>query len=684
LVLDDLQWCDPETSALLHYLDRYEGGVSRLVVATARGAELGDNDAAQRLLGALRQDGRLLEIELGPLSEADVRALLQAAAGSERDAVTAEMAARVHRLSEGNPLFAIEALRADLHSGDSRPDAFATSDAALPGDLLARSPRVRAVLTARLDQLGPRARELSECAATIGRAFSYDVLREAADLDEHELVPALDELWRRRIVREHPTLGYDFSHDTLREAAVQTLSPARARLLHRRVAQALEIVHAASLDEVSAALAAHYERAGLSERAMGYYRRAARAASAVYAHRQAVALLERALVLVATRPANRARDVEELAILLALTPSLRAVHGYADPRLLAVLERAGALADALGDTASLFQALRNLWGLRFVGGDLRATLAIANRLRELAETQPELAAESHHALAGPLAHVGDLTTALEHFEAARRCYDPTRAERQLSVFGSDVGVFNGAWEAHALWLSGLEDRAVASARDAERRAQELAHAYSQALAHAYAAVLHYMRRDRAACAEAADAARAVCERHGFAYYRHWGTLLAAWARADADPDGAVTAMREALAALDAEGAWARRPIYLAAYAEALTVAGRRDDARATLDLADARATASGESVWSSEVARLRVALDPAHGVEHARRSLELARGLGARPLVLRSAVTLAEVLASIGEGAEGQAIVREALAALPDAGGSRERACAIALLAAGR
>jgi DNA-binding SARP family transcriptional activator len=684
LVLDDLQWCDPETSALLHYLDRYEGGAPRLVVTTARGSELGDNDAAQRLLGALRQDGRLLEIELGPLSEPDVLALLQAAAGSARDAVTAEMAARVHRLSEGNPLFAIEALRADLHRGEARPDASAASDAALPGDLLARSPRVRAVLTARLDQLGPRARELSECAATIGRAFSYDVLREAADLDEHELVPALDELWRRRIVREHPTLGYDFSHDTLREAAAQTLSPARARLLHRRVAQALEIVHAASLDEVSASLAAHYERAGLAERATGYYRRAAHAASAVYAHRRAVALLERALALVARRPASRARDVEELAVLLALTPSLRAVHGYADPRLLAVLERAGGLAEALGDTASLFQALRNLWALRFVGGDLRETLAIATRLRELAGVKPELAAESHHALAGPLAHVGDLTTALEHFEAARRCYDPTRAERQLSVFGSDVGVFNGAWEAHALWLSGLEDRAVASARDAERRAQDLTHAYSQALAHAYAAVLHYMRRDRAACAEAADAARAVCERHGFAYYRHWGTLMAAWARADADPDGAVAAMREALASLDAEGAWARRPIYLAAYAEALTLAGRREDARATLDLADARAAASGESVWSSEVARLRVDLDPEHAVEHARRSLALARELGARPLALRSAVTLAQVLGAIGKGAEGQAIVREVLAGLPDAGGSRERASALALLASGR
>jgi hypothetical protein len=81
---------------------------------------------------------------------------------------------------------------------------------------------------------------------------------------------------------------------------------------------------------------------------------------------------------------------------------------------------------------------------------------------------------------------------------------------------------------------------------------------------------------------------------------------------------------------------------------------------------------------------LRVDLDPEHAVEHARRSLALARELGARPLALRSAVTLAQVLDAIGKGAEGQAIVREVLAGLPDAGGSRERASALAFLANGR
>lgn len=674
LVLDDLQWCDPETLALLHYLSRYEAAAPQLVLTTARSEELSDNEAAQRLLVALRQEGRLLELELGPLDAPDTAALLRAAAGSEQEAVTAGVAERLYRLSEGNPFFAIEALRADLHLPAATPDT------SLP-DLLARSSRVRAVLTARLAQLGPRARELAECAATIGRAFSFEVLREAADLDERELVPALDELWRRRIVREHPTLGYDFSHDALREAAIHGLSPARARLLHRRVAQALELIHTANLDEVSASLAAHYELAGVLERATGYYRRAARAASRVYAHRRAAALLKRALELVGERPASRKRDVEELSLLLALTPSLSALHGYTDRRLLEVLERARLLAEALEDAPALFQALRNLWALRFVGGDLQGTLEIAAQLRELAALLPEFEAESHHALAGPLTHVGELATAIEHFEAARRCYDPAAARRQLSVFGSDLGVFNCAWEAHALWLSGLEDRAIASADEAVRTARTLGHAYSEALAQAYAAVLHHMRGDRSACVEAADAARAVCERHGFAYYRHWGTLMGAWARAKDDPDAAARAMRGALAALDEEGAWARRPIFLAAYAEVLAAAGRREEALEALDQAEARATASRESLWSSELARLRAALDPERAVAHARRALELARHLRARPLLLRSAVTLALAMRSAGDGARGQAVVREVLAGLPDGGSSRERAQALELLA---
>jgi DNA-binding SARP family transcriptional activator len=668
LVLDDLQWCDPETLAFLHYLSRHESGAPLFILATARTGELADNAEARRLLRALLQEGRLRELELLPFGASDLEALLRAAG----HVAAPEVIERVRVLSEGNPLFALEALQADLHLRAVEP---ATDP---KGALLVRSPRVRGVLTTRLAQLGPRARELAEFAATIGRAFDVDVLREAADLDESELVSALDELWRKRIVREHAAGAYDFTHDALREAATFELSPSRARLLHRRVAQAYELMRAAGLDDLSAALATHYELAGLPERATGYYRRAGRAAASRYAHDHASLLLERGLSLVAQRPSSRQRDGEELGLLLERAPSLRALQGYASSELVAVLHRARSLAEGLGDAPALFQVLRNLWGQQFVAGDMKATLETAHRMFELATVLPELAPVGHHALAGTLTHVGQLASAIDHFEAARAGYDPKDAPQHLHVFGSDLGVFNSAWEAHALWLHGLEDRAVTAASEAVQTARTLGHAYSEALAQAYAAVLHYMRRDRRSCAEASDAARELCHRHGFAYYGHWGTLLGAWAKSS-DPSSAAQVIRGALEALDAEGSRARRPMYLAALVEVLHEAGRRDEALQALCEAEERAAASGDCVWSAELLRLRAVLMPDQSLVHARRAMELAARLRARPLVLRTSVTLTDAMTGDREGAV--RVLREALADLPDSGGSLDRDLALQRLA---
>ena len=57
------------------------------------------------------------------------------------------------------------------------------------------------------------------------------------------MVGAVDELWRRRIMREFRD-GYDFSHDLLRETAYAQVSPPKRWLLHRRIAQGLELLHA--------------------------------------------------------------------------------------------------------------------------------------------------------------------------------------------------------------------------------------------------------------------------------------------------------------------------------------------------------------------------------------------------------------------------------------------------------
>ena len=54
----------------------------------------------------------------------------------------------------------------------------------------------------RLAHLSPEARRLAALAATIGRSFTFAILRQASGEDDDRLVAALDELWRRRIVRE--------------------------------------------------------------------------------------------------------------------------------------------------------------------------------------------------------------------------------------------------------------------------------------------------------------------------------------------------------------------------------------------------------------------------------------------------------------------------------------------------
>jgi len=292
LLLDDLQWCDRETLEWLHFLLRFDAHARLLIVGTVRPEETPPAHPLEALLAALRRDGQVTEIALGPLDAAETVLLAGHLAGGD---LNAELAAHLYRETEGNPLFVVEAMRMGVGAAkDTGPQV------ALHG--LGRSPTVQAVITARLAQLSPQAHELVGLAAVIGRAFTFEVLARASGGDEDTLVRGLDELWRRRIVREQGVNAYDFSHDKLREGAYAALHTAQRCLLHRRVAEALERVSAQTLDSVSGHIATHYEQAGMVEQAVTYYQRAAEAAQRIYANAEALALYQRALALLAMAP----------------------------------------------------------------------------------------------------------------------------------------------------------------------------------------------------------------------------------------------------------------------------------------------------------------------------------------------------------------------------------------------
>ena len=114
---------------------------------------------------------------------------------------------------------------------------------------------MQSVVAARLALLSDDARAAAEVAAAVGRDFRFDILAQASDLEEDALVRALDELWRRHIVRVQADERWDFSHDRIREVAYAGIGPARRRLIHRRIAQGMELLFANRLDEASASIA---------------------------------------------------------------------------------------------------------------------------------------------------------------------------------------------------------------------------------------------------------------------------------------------------------------------------------------------------------------------------------------------------------------------------------------------
>ena len=219
---------------------------------------------------------------------------------------------------------------------------------------------MHAVLVGRLQQLSASARAFVELAATIGRAFTLDLLIACGNADAESAVRALDELWHKRIVHEHGANSYDFTHDKLREVAYAEISAPQRRMLHRRVAQTLEAIEASDLDAVSGQLASHYERAGMLEQALPHYQRAAAVAQRVYANEDAISLLSRSLELLELLPAGAKRDKQELSLQLALAPLYRVTKGWAAPELERVLDRALALCDMVGDDAPRAQTLFGL------------------------------------------------------------------------------------------------------------------------------------------------------------------------------------------------------------------------------------------------------------------------------------------------------------------------------------
>lgn len=646
LLLDDAQWCDRETLEWLHHLLRFDPDARFLVVLTVRSEERADNAALDALLLELSALGLTSEIALGPL---DLAASAELASRVVGRPLEDHAATELFEASEGHPLFVIEMARAGL-TGRQWQEAQETTHEKLP-------PRVHAVVTARLAQLTADARSLAGLAAAVGRNFTFDQLRAATDLEEGALVTALDELWRRRLIREDGNQGFDFSHDRIREVAYSELGPGQRRVLHRRLAQALEQVHSEDLDTASSQIAAHYEQAGLVARAIHFYERAARVARRVAASREAVRLLRRGVSLLPRLPSSYERDRLELSLQYALSAPLNITLGFASSELEASLERVRVLGERLGQPKAVIGGLVGLFGVNFVQGNSQKARAMGEAAVTLAEQSPDLLAESHFALGGALFSLGRFEAARDHLQRSEAAHNP--ADSASLVFGSDLAVFRDSYAAHTLWQLGETEQATLRATRALTRAQELEDPYNLALANAYAALTQQFQGNIAAALAHAETVRALCGLYDYAYYAQWGDMIRGWALAQSgEIDSGLGHIEKALEALDAAGAQARRPYYLSLQASVLLAGDRLGEATEVVTAALDHSASCSEVWWDAELLRLRGKLEQltGTGVKRAestfREAASVASEQSSRSLELRAAMSLARLLGNDGRHGE--------------------------------
>ena len=296
LVIDDLQWADDLSMALLAALPiGWLAAKGILLVATCRSDEMGDEICAL----AARSDVRSLRLPM--LNESAVTSLVAGMLGMKE--APPALVSFLTRQTEGNPFFVTEYLRAavgehllyrergqwrvDLPEGADTP-AFETL--ALPGSL-------QELVQRRLLRLSTGARELVRTAAVLGRQLDSTLLETIAHLDESAFLEARGELCAREILEEIGGARLRFIHDKMREITYQGISADQRRRRHLEAGGALEqrFRGTPDIDLLYGELAHHFTCAGDGDKAIGYLEKAGQQALANSANREAIQRFRAAL-----------------------------------------------------------------------------------------------------------------------------------------------------------------------------------------------------------------------------------------------------------------------------------------------------------------------------------------------------------------------------------------------------
>jgi len=267
LCIDDVERCDAESCALLHFLaGRIEDAPVLLILSLTLGA-MERSAPAARLCRALRTEDRTTAVPVTPLTQEQLWQLIREMGNITAPDGAKRFAAQIYAVTDGNPFHVMELLKTLFAKGILEADATTREWVARPEMADAayeplHMPRtVQDAITDRCARLSDEQRDLLATVAVAGRQAATDLLSHVHGISRLHAAAVADQLVDKRLLAEEDG-AYRCAHPVIHDVVRATLTPARTRALHREIALSLERLADAGEVRYVGEIARHATRGG--------------------------------------------------------------------------------------------------------------------------------------------------------------------------------------------------------------------------------------------------------------------------------------------------------------------------------------------------------------------------------------------------------------------------------------
>ena len=296
VVLDDLQWTDPSSLLLLHYLARGVYRTPLLLLGAYRSMDIDAKHPLSQVLTELNRERLPQSVSLKRMSLDDISEMIKQIL--EQDNIPTEFCKLVYEKTRGNPFFAEEVVKSlkeeeVIYREENKWKIKEVSRIEFPET-------VKSVLKTRFARLDEECQNVLTLASFVGNDFTLEAMCALTNVEENKLLELMDKMLKTGLIKEREVRGEgicSFADILVRDVVYEEVSLLKRKKLHGVVGCTLEKVYAKKIDEHFGEIAYHFLESGDKDKALDYFLKAGDKAAKIYANSEAASYFQSALGL---------------------------------------------------------------------------------------------------------------------------------------------------------------------------------------------------------------------------------------------------------------------------------------------------------------------------------------------------------------------------------------------------